>query len=325
MALHQKRVLITGITGQDGSFLAEYLLEQGVDVFGMHRRTATPNRMHIEQIADRLTLVEGDLTDLSSLISILDEVQPDCVYNLASQSFVPTSWKQPLFTSQVTGLGALQLFEATRIVNPKIRIYQASSSEMFGTSTLERQNEQTPLIPNSPYGTAKVFAHQMAKNYREAYDMFISCGILFNHESERRGLQFVTKKIAVSVANIKKGTQKKLFLGNIQAKRDWGFAGDYVKAMVDILEYGRPDVFVIGTGITNRVQDFVEIAFEMVGLDWRDFVEIDPQLYRKAEIDALCADCKKARDVLGWQATTSFSGLVQRMVRHELHKHEFNS
>jgi GDPmannose 4,6-dehydratase len=322
MTLKQKRVLITGITGQDGSFLAEYLLEKGIEVWGLHRRTSTPNVSNIHHLLEleNMHLIEGDLTDLSSLISIIHRVEPDCIYNLASQSFVPTSWTQPIFTVHATGLGALHVFEATRIVNPKIKIYQASSSEMFGSSNVRTQDENTPLCPNSPYGSAKVFAHNTARNYREAHDMFISCGILFNHESERRGMQFVTKKIAKSVAEIVKGNQKHLSLGNLQAKRDWGFAGDYIKVMVGMLEHVSPDVFVVGTGRTHSVQDFVESAFGLVDLKWQDYVRTDPKLFRQAEIESLCADSSKANEILGWTPTTSFSSLVERMVTFELNQ-----
>lgn len=322
MTLRQRKALITGITGQDGSYLAEYLLDLGVDVYGLHRRTSLPNVQNIKHILDKITLCEGDLTDLSSLISIIDRVEPDCIYNLASQSFVPTSWTQPAFTSRVTGLGALNVFEAARIVNKQIRIYQASSSEMFGTSNLQFQDENTPLNPNSPYGSAKVFAHNTAKNYREAYGMFISCGILFNHESERRGEQFVTKKIAKSVAEIVKGVRDKLPLGNLQAQRDWGFAGDYIQVMVKMLEHENPDVFVVGTGEINSVLDFVNIAFDRVNLPWQDFVVTDPSLLRLAEIQTLCANPQKAEKRLGWKPKTTFEQLVNRMVDFEINNIE---
>lgn len=312
------RALITGITGQDGSYLAEFLLEKGYEVIGMVRRTSTVNFSRIQHIQDKITLVSGDLLDQGSLIAILREYEPDEVYNLAAQSFVPTSWQQPVFTGEVTALGVTRMLEAIRTVNPKIRFYQASSSEMFGKVREVPQNENTPFYPRSPYGVAKVYGHWITVNYRESFGIYAVSGILFNHESPRRGLEFVTRKVSYGVAKIKLGLAKELRLGNLDARRDWGFAGDYVRAMWLMLQQPEPDDYVVGTGETHSVRELCEIAFSYVGLDWRDYVVQDPRYMRPAEVDLLVADPSKARRVLGWEPTVTFEELVKMMVDADL-------
>lgn len=312
------RALITGITGQDGSYLAEFLLEKGYEVIGMVRRTSTVNFSRIQHIQDKITLVSGDLLDQGSLIAILREYEPDEVYNLAAQSFVPTSWQQPVFTGEVTALGVTRMLEAIRTVNPKIRFYQASSSEMFGKAREVPQNENTPFYPRSPYGVAKVYGHWITVNYRESFGIYAVSGILFNHESPRRGLEFVTRKVSYGVAKIKLGLAKELRLGNLDARRDWGFAGDYVRAMWLMLQQPEPDDYVVGTGETHSVRELCEIAFSYVGLDWRDYVVQDPRYMRPAEVDLLVADPSKARRVLGWEPTVTFEELVKMMVDADL-------
>ena len=306
--------LITGITGQDGSYLAEFLLEQGYNVIGMVRRTSTLNFNRIHHIQDKITLVSGDLLDQGSLIGILREHRPQEIYNLAAQSFVPTSWKQPVFTGEVTGLGVTRVMEAIRTVDPTIRFYQASSSEMFGKVQEVPQKETTPFYPRSPYGVAKVYGHWITVNYRESYDLFACSGILFNHESPRRGLEFVTRKITYNVAKIKLGLADKVGLGNLDSKRDWGYAGDYVRAMWLMLQQDTPDDYVVGTGETHSVQEFCEAAFSAVGLNWRDHVYQDPRFMRPAEVDLLVSDPGKAREKLGWEPQVSFEALVEMMV-----------
>jgi GDPmannose 4,6-dehydratase len=306
--------LITGVTGQDGSYLAELLLSKGYQVVGMVRRSSTVTFERIAHIQDDITVVQGDLHDQSSLVSILEEYKPDEVYNLAAQSFVPTSWSQAVLTAEVTAVGVTRLLEAIRLVNPKIRFYQASSSEMFGKVLEVPQRETTPFYPRSPYGVAKVYGHWITVNYRESYDLFATSGILFNHESPRRGLEFVTRKISNAVAAIKLGQARELRLGNLESQRDWGFAGDYVEAMWHMLQQSRPDNFVIGTGETHSVKEFCEIAFGHVGLDYKDYVVQDQRYYRPAEVDLLISDPVKARTVLGWEPKVGFAQLVRMMV-----------
>jgi GDPmannose 4,6-dehydratase len=313
-----KTALITGITGQDGSYLAEFLLAKGYRVVGMTRRSSTDVHDRIRTLLDRIEIVSGDLLDQSSMTSALSEAQPDEVYNLAAQSFVPASWSQPVLTGEFTGLGVTRLLEAIRHVNPKIRFYQASSSEMFGKVTQVPQTESTSFYPRSPYGVAKVYGHWITVNYRESYDLFAVSGILFNHESQRRGLEFVTRKISDGVARIKLGMLDKLHLGNLDAARDWGFAGDYVKAMWMMLQQATPDDYVIATGRTHAVRDFCKLAFDVVGLEWQDHVVVDPRFYRPAEVDHLVGDASKARRALGWSPETSFEELVEQMVRADL-------
>ena len=310
--------LITGITGQDGSYLADFLLEKGYDVVGMVRRSSTITFERIEHIQDVITLEQGDLHDQSSLVDLLERYQPDEIYNLAAQSFVPTSWNQPVLTGEVTALGVTRLLEAMRLVTPKARFYQASSSEMFGKVMEVPQTENTPFYPRSPYGVAKVYSHWITVNYRESYNLFAVSGILFNHESPRRGLEFVTHKITHGVARIKKGLSKELRRGNLDSRRDWGYAGDYVKAMWLMLQQEKPDDYVIGTGSTNSVREFCEIAFGHVGLNYKDYVVQDPRFYRPAEVDLLVSDPTKAREALGWQPTVDFESLVKMMVDADL-------
>ncbi|QGG49990.1 GDP-mannose 4,6-dehydratase [Lysinibacillus pakistanensis] len=317
-----KTALITGITGQDGSYLAELLLDKGYKVYGLVRRTSTPIMVNIEHILDKIELVSGDLTDLSSLIRIMEQIQPDEVYNLAAQSFVGTSWEQPILTGNVTGLAVTNMLEAVRIVKPDARFYQASSSEMFGKVVETPQKETTPFYPRSPYGVAKVYGHWITINYRESFNMYACSGILFNHESPRRGVEFVTRKITDAVAKIKLGLANELRLGNLDAKRDWGFAGDYVKAMWLMLQQDTPDDYVISTGETHTVQEFVEIAFSHVGLKWEDYVVIDEKFVRPAEVDLLLGDCTKAKEKLGWQLDVSFEQLVKMMVDEDLKKYK---
>jgi GDPmannose 4,6-dehydratase len=313
-----KRALITGITGQDGSYLAEFLLEQGYVVIGMVRRSSTVNFERIKHIQDDLTLVSGDLLDQASLIDILDQHRPDEIYNLAAQSFVQTSWAQPVFTGEVTGLGVTRLLDALRHVDPGIRFYQASTSEMFGRVRAVPQSETTPFYPRSPYGVAKVYGHWITVNYRESYDLFAVSGICFNHESPRRGHEFVTRKIARGAARIKLGLDDELRLGNLEAQRDWGFAGDYVRGMWLMLQQDEPEDYVLATGRTHTVRRFADLAFETVGLDYRDFVVQDPRFMRPAEVDLLVGDPGKAREKLGWEAETSFEELVRIMVEADL-------
>lgn len=312
--------LITGITGQDGSYLAEFLLRKGYRVVGMVRRASTHNYERIQHLLDQITLVQGDLHDQGSLLGILEEYEPDEVYNLAAQSFVPTSWNQPALTAEVTALGVTRMLEAIRYVNPKIRFYQASSSEMFGKVLEVPQRETTPFYPRSPYGVAKVYGHWITVNYRESFGLFAVSGILFNHESPRRGLEFVTRKISDGVARIKLGLAKELRLGNLEARRDWGFAGDYVQAMWLMLQQEQAEDFVVGTGETHSVREFCELAFEHVGLDYRDFVVQDERFYRPAEVDLLVADPSKAHAKLGWEPSVSFPELVKMMVDADLER-----
>jgi len=311
-----KSALITGITGQDGAYLAEFLLEKGYSVFGLHARRASDTlwRLRDLNILDQVQLIEGDLTDLSSLIRALNKSKALEVYNLGAQSFVATSWEQPILTAHATGMGALNLLEAIRLVNSDIRFYQASTSEMFGLIQEERQSETTPLYPRSPYGVSKVFAHWMTINYRESFEMHASSGILFNHESPLRGIEFVTRKVTDAVARIKQGSQKELRLGNIDVKRDWGFAGDYVEAMWLMLQQDGPDDYVIATGETTTVREMCNIAFNHVGLDYEEFVVIDPEFYRPAEVEILLGNPTKAEIQLGWKAKTKLHTLITMMV-----------
>ena len=312
------RALITGITGQDGSYLAEFLLEKGYEVHGTVRRSSVEKFERISHIRDRVTLHQMDLLDQLSIITVLEDVQPREVYNLAAQSFVPTSWNQPLLTGEFTALGVTRMLEGIRTVNPDIRFYQASSSEMFGMVRQRPQTEETPFYPRSPYGVAKVYGHFITVNYRESYDLFASSGILFNHESPRRGLEFVTRKVTDAVARIKLGRQKILHLGNLDAQRDWGYAGDYVDAMWRMLQHEKPEDFVIGTGVMHSVRDLVQMAFAHAGLDWEEFVFEDPALFRPAEVEHLCADASKARHLLGWDPVVGFEELVKMMVDSDL-------
>ena len=312
--------LITGITGQDGSYLADLLLSKGYDVVGMVRRTSTVTFERIAHIQDDINVVFGDLHDQSSLVSTLEEYNPDEVYNLAAQSFVPVSWSQAVLTGEVTALGVTRILETIRSVNPGVRFYQASSSEMFGKVREVPQTEDTPFYPRSPYGVAKVYGHWITVNYRESYDIFACSGILFNHESPRRGLEFVTRKITDGVARIKLGLSKELRLGNLDAQRDWGFAGDYVEAMWLMLQQDKPDDFVIGTVKTHHVREFCELAFGYADLDYRDFVVQDPLFYRPAEVDLLISNASKAEKVLGWKPKVTFKELVEMMVDADLER-----
>jgi GDPmannose 4,6-dehydratase len=315
-----KKALITGITGQDGSYLAELLLAKGYKVSGIVRRSSTETYERIEGIKDRITLKQADLLDQLSLVDAIREEEPDEIYNLAAQSFVPVSWTQPVLTGEFTALGVTKVLEAIRLVNPKIRMYQASSSEMFGKVQETPQTETTSFYPRSPYGVAKVYGHWITVNYRESYDIFACSGILFNHESPRRGREFVTRKVTETVAKIKLGLTDKLFLGNLDAKRDWGFAGDYVKAMWLMLQQEAPDDFVIATGKSHSVKEFVQIAFDYAGLNWEDHVEIDPAFLRPAEVDLLIGDSSKAKRELGWEPEVSFKELIKMMVDSDLEK-----
>jgi GDPmannose 4,6-dehydratase len=317
-----KAALVTGITGQDGSYLAEHLLEKGYDVHGTVRRSSVEKFERIAHIRDRITLHQMDLLDQLSIITVLEEVEPREVYNLAAQSFVPTSWNQPLLTGEFTALGVTRMLEGIRTVNPDIRFYQASSSEMFGKVRHSPQNEETPFYPRSPYGVAKVYGHFITVNYRESYDLFAVSGILFNHESPRRGLEFVTRKVSDAVARIKLGRQKVLRLGNLEARRDWGYAGDYVDAMWRMLQRDEPEDFVVGTGVMHSVRDLVELAFSHVDLDWQAYVIEDQALYRPAEVEHLCADASKARELLDWEPSVNFEGLVEMMVDADLDRLE---
>lgn len=317
-----KSALITGITGQDGSYLAELLIEKGYRIYGMIRRLSTPNLSRIEHILEKIELIEGDLTDQSSINNALKEAQPTEVYNLAAQSFVATSWNQPVLTGDVTGLGTVRILEGVRHVCPDARFYQASSSEMFGKVNETPQNENTMFYPRSPYGFAKLYAHWACINYRESYGMHSSNGILFNHESPRRGIEFVTRKITDAVARIYHGTAKELRLGNLDAKRDWGYAGDYVKAMWLMLQQKEPDDYVIATGRTHSVGEFAELAFREAGLDWKKYVKTDAKFIRPAEVNLLLGDASKARRVLGWEPEVTFEELVKMMVREDLKRYE---
>jgi GDPmannose 4,6-dehydratase len=308
------RALITGVTGQDGSYLADFLLERGYEVFGMVRRTSTINFDRIRHLQDRIKIVRGDLLDEVSLISILRENDPDEIYNLAAQSFVPTSFEQPVLTGEFTGLGVTRVLDAIRIVNHAVRFYQASSSEMFGKVRETPQRESTPFYPRSPYGAAKVYAHWMTVNYRESYGLFACSGILFNHESPRRGIEFVTHKITRAAARIKWGLASELRLGNLDAQRDWGYAPDYVRAMWLMLQQDNPDDYVIATGETHTVRQFCQESFGYLGLDWEQYVMVDPKLYRPAEVDLLVGDYGKAKRVLGWEPSVNFQELVRIMV-----------
>ena len=314
------RALITGITGQDGSYLAEFLLEQGYAVYGLVRRSSTEKFERIAHIKAKLNLIQADLTDQVSLIEALDDIRPREVYNLAAQSFVPTSWKQPILTGDVTALGVTRLLEAIRVVDRSIRFYQASSSEMFGNVRETPQNEDTPFYPRSPYGVAKVYGHYITVNYRESYDLFACAGILFNHESPRRGLEFVTRKVTDSVARIKMGLQDEVHLGNLDAKRDWGYAGDYVRAMWMMLQEDGPDDYVVSSEMTHSVRDMCDAAFSHVDLDWQDYVKADPQYYRPAEVHQLLGNCAKAKNNLGWKPEVGFEALIQTMVDADLER-----
>lgn len=316
------KALITGITGQDGSYLADFLLEKGYQVYGMVRRSSTETFDRIAHIKDRLTLIQADLLDQVSLMKMLEEVHPDEIYNLAAMSFVPTSWTQPVLTGEFTALGVTRLLEAQRQICPKTKFYQASSSEMFGMVREVPQKETTPFHPRSPYGVAKAYGHHITVNYRESYGLFAISGILFNHESPRRGKEFVTRKISAGVAQIKLGLAKKLPMGNVEAKRDWGFAGDYVRAMWLMLQKDHPEDYVIATGTNHSVKEFLELAFSSVGLHWEDFVITDPKLLRPAEVDHLLGDASKAKKNLGWQPEVNFKGLVHMMVEADLARYK---
>jgi GDPmannose 4,6-dehydratase len=309
-----RKALITGITGQDGSYLAEFLLQKGYEVHGMVRRASTENFERIGRLHGRITIHQADLLDQLSIVTIIQDVRPHEVYNFAAQSFVPISWSQPLLTGEFTALGVTRMLEAVRLVDPAIRFYQASSSEMFGNVKQEPQNEQTPFWPRSPYGVAKVYGHWITVNYRESYNIFACSGILFNHESPLRGKEFVSRKVSDAVARIALGVQDKLALGNLEAMRDWGFAGDYIEAVWLMLQQERPDDFVVATGAKHSVRDLVELAFHHVGLDWRDHVIHDPRFFRPAEINTLRGDASKARQILGWEPKVSFAELIRMMV-----------
>jgi GDPmannose 4,6-dehydratase len=312
--MHRKKALVTGVTGQDGSYLAEFLLSRGYEVLGMVRRSSTVNFDRIRHIQDQITIVPGDLLDQMSLVDILREHRPQEVYNLAAQSFVPTSWKQPVLTGEFTALGVTRMLEAVRIVGPEARFYQASSSEMFGKVREVPQTELTSFYPRSPYGVAKVYAHWITVNYRESYNLFTCSGILFNHESPRRGLEFVTHKVTYGAARIKLGLDHELRLGNLEARRDWGYAGDYVQAMWMMLQQDQPDDYVIATGRTHSVQELCDVAFGYLGLDWRRYVISDPKFMRPAEVDLLVGDASKAHARLGWEPSCTFEDLIKMMV-----------
>jgi GDPmannose 4,6-dehydratase len=315
-----KRALITGVTGQDGSYLAELLLEKGYEVCGMVRRASVEKFERIEHLRERIRLAQADLLDQLSLIELVKGFRPHEIYNLAAQSFVPTSWTQPMLTAEFDAVGVTRMLEAVRLVDPTIRFYQASSSEMFGKVREVPQRETTPFHPRSPYGVAKVYGHYITVNYRESYDIFACSGILFNHESPRRGLEFVTRKVTYGVAQIKRGLARELRLGNLDAKRDWGFAGDYVEAMWRMLQQPQPDDYVVATGENHTVRELVEIAFSHAGLDWRQFVQLDSSLLRPAEVELLIGDPAKARDRLGWRPKVSFGELVRMMVDADLQR-----
>ncbi len=321
-----KRALITGITGQDGSYLAEFLLDKGYEVFGMVRRSSMEKFDRIDHIKDRIDIRQADLLDQMSLINLVDDIKPDEIYNLAAMSFVPTSWTQPVLTAQFTAIGVTRVLEAIRTVNPKIKFYQASSSEMFGKVKTIPQHEETPFHPRSPYGVAKVYGHWITVNYRESYDIFGVSGILFNHESPRRGIEFVTRKVTYNAAKIKLGIINELKMGNLDSKRDWGFAGDYVKAMWLMLQQEKPGDFIISTGKTHSVKNLVETAFSSLDLDYKEFVKLDKRFIRPAEVDLLIGDPSKAKKILNWEPETSFEQLIDMMVKSdiELVKKEYN-
>ncbi len=316
--MKQKVALITGVTGQDGSYLADFLLSKGYKVYGLVRRSSVEKFDNIAHCKDKIELIQGDLTDQNSLNFIIKEINPDEVYNLGAQSFVPTSWNQPLLTADVTALGVTRLLEAIRLNNPKIKFYQASSSEMFGKVRETPQNEKTPFYPRSPYGVAKVYGHFITINYRESYGIFACSGILFNHESPRRGLEFVTRKVTNAVARIKLGLQKELRMGNLDAKRDWGFAGDYVEAMWLMLQQEQAEDYVIATGEIHSIRELLEIAFSHVGLNYKEYVVVDSKFIRPAEVDLLCGDATKAKTVLGWKQKVDFKQLIKMMVDHDI-------
>jgi GDPmannose 4,6-dehydratase len=316
----KKRALITGITGQDGSYLAEFLLDRGYQVFGVVRRSSIANSERVDHLSDRVSFIQADLLDQSSLMSALREARPQEVYNLAAQSFVPTSWHQPVLTGEFTALGVTRMLEAVRAVDPNIRFYQASSSEMFGNPIECPQRETTPFHPRSPYGVAKVYGHYLTVNYRESYGLFACSGILFNHESPRRGIEFVTRKVSQGVAKIKLGLTRELRLGNLAAKRDWGFAGDYVKAMWLMLNQDEPDDYVIATGRAHSVENLVRTASSVAGLNWQEFLKIDEALFRPAEVDHLLGDSTKAQQKLGWETHVSFEELVAMMVDQDIYR-----
>jgi GDPmannose 4,6-dehydratase len=313
-----RKALVTGITGQDGSYLAEFLLQKGYGVYGMVRRSSLQNFERIRHILDKVQLIEGDLTDQSSLDDAIKTTAPDEVYNLASQSFVPTSWNQPVLTAEVTGTGVTRMLEAIRRLKPDTKFYQASTSEMFGKVRETPQNEQTPFYPRSPYGVAKVYAHWITVNYRESYNIFACSGICFNHESPRRGLEFISRKVADGVARIKLGLTDKLRLGNLEARRDWGFAGDYVKAMWLMLQQEQADDYVVATGVSHSVRELAEIAFDYAGLPMEPYLTIDPKLFRPAEVDTLVGDASKAKTKLGWASAVSFREMIHMMVEADL-------
>jgi GDPmannose 4,6-dehydratase len=313
-----KTALITGVTGQDGSYLAEFLLDQGYRVVGMVRRTSTINFDRISYIQDKIELAQGDLLDQVSLVDIMKEYRPDEIYNLAAQSFVPTSWRQPVLTGEFTALGVTRMLDAMRMVVPEARFYQASSSEMFGKVQEVPQSERTPFYPRSPYGVAKVYGHWITVNYRESYGLFACSGILFNHESPRRGLEFVTRKVTRGAARIKLGLDQRLPMGNLEAQRDWGFAGDYVRAMWLMLQQDEAEDFVVSTGKTHSVRELLEVAFGHLGLDSSDYVEVDERFIRPADVDQLVGDATKAREKLGWEPTVTFEELVEMMVDHDM-------
>lgn len=317
----QKTALITGITGQDGSYLAEFLLARGYRVVGLNRRTSTENIERISHLMDRIELVQGDLLDQNSLAHAIRQSKPQEIYNLAAQSFVPASWSQPILTGEFTAIGVARMLESIRLVDPSIRFYQASSSEMFGRVQEVPQREATPFYPRSPYGVAKVYGHWITVNYRESYGMFCVSGILFNHESPRRGLEFVTRKVTDGVARIVAGKAKELRMGNLDARRDWGFAGDYVRAMWLMLQQDEPDDYVVATGETHSVRELVQVAFELAGLDWEKHVVIDPAFIRPAEVDLLIGDPSKAQSKLGWKPEVSFRQLVELMLRSDFERH----
>jgi GDPmannose 4,6-dehydratase len=315
-----RKALITGITGQDGSYLAEFLLQRGYEVHGMVRRASTENFERIDRMHDRIQLHQADLLDQLSIVTIIQDIRPHEVYNFAAQSFVPTSWSQPLLTGEFTALGVTRMLEAVRLVDPSIRFYQASSSEMFGNVRQEPQNEETPFWPRSPYGVAKVYGHWITVNYRESYGIFACSGILFNHESPLRGREFVSRKVTDAVARIKFGLQKKLVMGNLDAMRDWGFAGDYIEAAWLMLQQEKPDDYVVATGVKHSVRELVELAFSHAGLDWQKYIESDPKLFRPAEVNTLRGDSSKARRVLGWTPKVSFAELIRMMVDADLER-----
>jgi GDPmannose 4,6-dehydratase len=321
-----KRAIITGITGQDGSYLAELLLEKGYEVFGMVRRSSVENFDRIDHIKDRINIRQADLLDQYSIIRLIEEAKPDEIYNLAAMSFVPTSWNQPVLTAEFTAIGVTRVLEAIRVVNPRIKFYQASSSEMFGKVKEIPQKETTPFHPRSPYGVAKVYGHYITVNYRESYDIFGVSGILFNHESPRRGIEFVTRKVTYNAAKIKLGLSKELRMGNLNSKRDWGFAGDYVKAMWLMLQQDKPDDYLVATGETHSVRELVEIAFSCLDMDYRDFVRVDERFKRPADVDLLIGDYSKAKKKLGWKPEVNFEDLIKMMVKSDIEvvKKEYN-